>query len=211
MQFNLLRQALNLRVDLGAERESVSSRTGTTNLDTFIFGLGLPYKIRLHKMVALIGGSTYARSQGAQPLSANHAGTTGIYGSVMSSDLLVVQAGSVSVAGSSVDTVAGALHLPIGIQVQPHPVIAFAVRTGYRLLFSHSQTSGGTNADVVTHTVPLTFEAIAEIVQLVEIGFAATIYGVVGGSGNIGTITVTVNGNNYAGEQKYDFWIGGRF
>jgi hypothetical protein len=203
LQANLNR-AVNFRFDLGTERISFGSNFHS---DTFVFGLGLPIKAKLGRYVAFISGNTQARGFGKPVLLAF--GKGGIWGGAVSqtNDVIAVQA-----APSSGGTAVGvSVHLPIGLLIQPHRAVSFAVRTGYRFNYSTATGGSGTSSSVTTHSVPLAFELTFTLFRIFDLGFVATLYGFVAGTSATGGLGSGAIQLGYADVQRYDFWFAGRF
>lgn len=206
--------AVNLRFDIGTERLSVFPEKGpTSSKDTFVFGLGLPYKGRLGSVVALVGGSTAARGFGTAPFL--NFGSTGFlsgaaYGGTSfsaSSDLFTLQ---VFDAGSNTTGVIGSLLVPLGILIQPHPVFSLGVAAAYRLTFTTETGGSSSTPTTLQHSVPLKFDLTFTVARIVDLGFTALILGPI--ATQAGGTTKTVSGSDYVSLlQKYDFWVAVRF
>jgi hypothetical protein len=208
LQANLVPHALNFRFDIGAER--IAGNSG--HIDSFIFGLGLPYKAKLARYFAFIGGSTRARGFGYPLLTASP--TSGVFSgaALFSNDVFTLQVfcAPVGTGGGCVNVVEGALHLPFGVLIQPHPIVSFAVRTGYRLVFQ-TASFGGASTSVTEHFVPLAFDLTFCIARIIDLGFTAFLHGFITGSGTgAGGININIRGG-YADLQRYDVWMALRF
>jgi hypothetical protein len=202
-QINLVKHTLNFRADLGAEQVTLAGGGASFSKAGFYFALGLPLKVKLHRVFALTSGSTWARGIHSQPhVSTTPQNNAGLYGSsVQTNQLLtffVFDAG-----GAAGGTLIGAFHLPIGFLIQPIPQLAFGIRTGYRVVFSSANNSGQ------THWVPLAFDLVGTIARMVDLGFTAQILGLVATTG--GTAGGTAVSSRWADVQMYDFWVGARF
>jgi hypothetical protein len=196
LQIKLTRY-LNARIDLGAKEIDgfwgPNSTNGAYSIAGFVFGVGLPLKVKLGRRFALVSGSTSALGFGPQPMvlldGFSH---FSYFGSsvVSSSDLLTVWASSTFVAG--------AFTLPVGVVFQPLSKLSFGLRTGYRLGFTRD-ASGNSNT---SHAVPLGFD-VAFTMRSLDVGFNATLLGPLSDpyASQVG----------WAEAQQYDFHIRGRF
>jgi hypothetical protein len=214
LQVNLLPQALNLRFDLGTERITSTMDNGYV-YDSFVFGVGLPTKIKLHPMLAFISGSTSARGFGVPMLMVQGRGGQwgGLPGVVTeSNDIIALQA--FNPPGDNSTVVVGSFFLPVGVLFQPHPIVSLSARTGYRLQFN-SQSAGSVTVTQVRHFIPLGFDLAFNIAHRFDVGFTATIAGFVSGKQSqagpgVPNQNDTISGN-YADNQRYDFWVAARF
>jgi hypothetical protein len=204
LQAGLVRGALNLRFDVGAEQFVEAPPGALVGIDTFMFGIGLPFRIRLHKRVAIVSGSTSTRGFGT-PLLINQApyyrpGQQWIGAALTSNDVFAMQANA--------DLVAGSVFLPIGLLIQPHPLISFAFRSGYRFLFS--RRGSGT---VEEHFIPLAADLTFNISRRVDVGFTATVLGLVDARHELPPGTdffISVRGQWWE-IQRYDLFVAARF
>jgi len=114
------------RVDLGVTHTSA----GMTSANAFDLGLGVPFKYVLTPMFAFISGSQYSLAP---------------FGFSASSDILFFQFGDATAIG---------LNIPVGLLIQPHPMFAAEVRTGFSLVHTDA-------AD--TKFVPLVFDFIGNV------------------------------------------------
>jgi hypothetical protein len=186
---------LNARIDVGVKRVDGFQNVNGDDYPQlgFLAGLGLPMRLKLHRMFALVSGSPSAHGFGVQPMVVRGGRAHYSYyggGFVHSSDVLALWVTDVYVLG--------ALTLPIGLQFQPIPQLLFGVRTGYRFSFEQD-AAGGSHFG---HAVPLAFE-LAATLRLVDVGFTATILGSLDDP-YVGPI-------GWAGAQQYDLHVAGRF
>jgi hypothetical protein len=91
-------------------------------------------------------------------------------------------------------SIVGSLYLPLGLLIQPHPIVSFAARTGYRLQFQHSESTAPSKAtsDLMLHFVPLAFDVVFDVVHVVDLGFTATIVGFLSGGGSASGMSPTI-------------------
>lgn len=207
LQYNVMRE-LNVRLDLGAMRTSIHIPNNflgpdDSHIDGFVAGFGLPYKVRVHKMISIIGGRPTARAAIRNPvINAGHGNRLYGYG-FYNEDVL-----SVLVDGekNGVQAVIGALYLPIGVEAQPLVWISFNVRIGYRLLFGKDVKG---NADIsLLHFIPLELGVSGHPHRLVDVGFTATLYGPIASSNESDTDKVY---KHYSDVRSFDIWVAGRF
>jgi hypothetical protein len=194
LQLALIRDLVNVRFDVGAQRRDFRySVMGVDTLDIvdgFVAGVGLPIKARLGRFVAITSGSSSARGFESPPLVTD--GHHYKFGdSIATQDLFTV--GIWPGVGTG-----GAVHLPIGVLVQPHPVVAFGLRSGYRLTFLSA--SGGTATSFV-HFVPVALDVIVSIGRHVDLAATAALVGTIGGDTSRG----------FADVRKFDLWVVVRF
>lgn len=201
----LLRQ-LALRVDLGVMRASdyEHTRMGSRSIaygNAFQIGVGLPFRLKLHRVVSLVGGRTATRSFGVQPVFAN-IGYNRVYGiQNFGDDLLAFQFFG-EYGGAQV--LYGALFLPLGLEVQPIAQLAFGVRTGYRVHFQRYFQP--TTQFSTTHYVPLSLEVLVRPLRILDIAFDAT---------SLGEISTDrrrdVRLRQWVAVRQFDIWIAVRF
>jgi hypothetical protein len=94
--------------------------------------------------------------------------------------------------------------LPVGILVQPHPLVSFAVRSGYRYIRWNV---------VEEHFVPLSVD-LTFTVGRVDLGFTATVLGLVHASANglPPGVDFAITTQGFWNEiQRYDFFVMSRF
>jgi hypothetical protein len=136
----------------------------------------------------LISGSTWSRRFVTQPVETVGVPTPFVgngrdtfYGTLFTDDLFTF-----ATYGSGTSrVVAGAVHVPVGVLVQPSPYIAFSVRTGYRYVFVNlgAPSDGvvltqrlGTRA---AHYIPLSVDIIGSPWKYIDVGVSGTLYGAV--------------------------------
>ncbi len=214
LAFNLqtpLGRSANLRFDVGVQRGSFHLDDDSIHTDGFVMGVGLPIKVKLHRMLAFISGSTAARGFAGGPVIAGDSDrkqmTYGVF-APLGNDLfsLAVLPGSHETGALVNETlVTGTMFLPMGLLVQPHDRISFAVRTGYRLTFAHADGGG---SDYIGHYVPLAFDVVVNPIRQLDIGFTALIQGYVGD--NIAHSAGTTPAPGWADQRQFNIWIGGR-
>ena len=185
-----LNRFLNLRIDVGVQHPFRTS-TVFDNQSSWgaILGLGLPFKLKLHRMFALVSGSSDARGFGPSLFLASARQKVYTTGYLMTNDLIAV-------AVQTDGTVAGAFSIPVGVLFAPHPRFSLTLRSGYRLSF----LSGG-RAPV--HYVPIALDAQVTVVRSFDVGVSAVLPGIVDG---------TLNGaEGYADLRIFTLWMQGRF
>src|SRR5260370_35942736 len=78
-----LAKGLNLRVDVGGEQVVFSAPSSSflpsRTESGFLVGVGLSWKVKLHRMLALIGGSPNAPGFGFYPVAASKRGDFSVY------------------------------------------------------------------------------------------------------------------------------------
>jgi hypothetical protein len=208
-----LADLVNLRFDIGVERISFASSgsfgSRSTSVDGFLFGLGLPWKARLHRMFAVVGGAANAPGFGTQPMIVDKAGKTSVYGGglLTSNDLLVLTVYDyTNVVGPSFGTMLfGTFHIPIGVVIQPHDRISFGLRTGYRLSFNKCDGSACPGSPAITHWIPFSFDLVVNIIRQIDFGFTATLLGFVDSS-NTPSLKV-----DWADLRQFSLYVNGRF
>jgi hypothetical protein len=132
-------------------------------------------------------------------------GAQSFYGgaALTSNDLLAVQA-STNALGLSV-------FVPIGLLIQPHRIVSLALRSGYRFIFWRVFGAGGT---VEEHLVPIAFDLTFNVARRVDLGFTATILGLVSANRYAlppGTDFFISMWGPWRGIQRYDFFAAARF
>jgi hypothetical protein len=204
-----LTDELNLRFDIGGEQISFHSGApvGSNTQSAFLVGLGLPWKVKLHRMLALFGGSASAPGFGFYPITV--VGQTSVYTTtaLSSEDLLALAV--VDFGGTVGTAIFGGLTLPLGLRVQPHDRISFAVRTAYRMTFTHNESSSNTAGRIspptpLLHYVPLSFDVVGNIIRQLDVGFTATL------TGYIDSTNVPSTNQGYADERVFTIWVNGR-
>src|SRR5262249_33294111 len=109
----------------------------------------------------------------------------------------------------------GSLYLPIGLLVQPHPRVALAVRTGYRVAFS--QPAFVSNAPLeptptgesYQHFVPLDLELVVSPLRQLDLGLRAQLQGRVGQSGDLGNTTLPLGAwpLGWSEVRQFTLWV----
>jgi hypothetical protein len=203
LQASLVRNLFNLRVDLGVQRLSQRSPFGNNHSDWLVLGIGLPLRLKLHSMVALVAGSTTARGFGTPPFLAPQGDDwVNWSGAFASNDVLALFATSSLVNGSVL--------VPFGLLIQPHPIVSFGGRAGYRYAFFRS-SSGPT---LHYHFVPVAFDLTITVGQSVDLGFTATILGPVSNDQRSlppGVYFLIPPTSYWREFQSYDFFVAARF
>jgi hypothetical protein len=195
---------LNLRLDLGAERlafAAPSIAVGTK--DAFIFGLGVPIKLKLHRMLAFVSGSSTALGFGWQTNFADKMGRSSIYGfvgGITSNDVLSLLVYDSGGGGGKVTI--GALTLPVGFLFTPIERLTIGVRSGYRLVFNHVENASGTP---LAHYIPLAFDLVVAIVRQLDVGFTATLQGNIDNDRSSVGLSV-----GYADFRQFTVWVSSR-
>ena len=208
VQFLLVPDALNLRADLGVEREAVTFLGGpASHTASFVAGVGLPLRAG-SKQVAFISGSTFGRRH-ATPFMLKFADASSHFvGAIVSDDFLTLEARNQDLPNSPV-TLVGALHVPVGLLIQPARALALAVRSGYRLFFAYTPGQNGMPSSSATrHTVPLAFDLVVTFKRF-DLGFTATILGALGNT-PVTTNSVDAASQHWWDLQRYDLWIAAR-
>lgn len=211
LQGNVVPDVMNIRLDLGTERvngtfSGFSSTTSYTQ-DSFLMGVGLPLKVKLHRMFAFISSSPWGRGFASQPLTSvsSNGLSASFFGGVYSDDLFSL----LTYENSGTRIIVGAVHIPIGLVFQPHPMMAIGVRTGYRYVFTHTNDGQGSTSTTQDHFVPLGFDLVVTPHRMVDIGFTATVYGPVASQDN-GDASHDI-AKHYTDLSKFDLWVTGRF
>ena len=205
LQYEAVPDTLNLRLDIGAQRQSVLLTSDLFGFDRvhqdgFLFGFGIPIRVRLHPKVAFTSGSTWARGFDSQPLLSLGSGSSqlAVYGTILTQDVFTLFTRSDQ--GQRVTS--GAVHLPLGILFQPVPALAVAVRSGYRLVFAAIDDGKGNTHTTKVHYIPLAFDLVVTPAKWVDLGFTATIFGPVAADSS------TQDANRHYGDlTKFDFWM----
>ncbi len=164
-----LHKSVALRLDIGYNRTlgrfTSAGSTSTSSSNELIAGVGLPIRIRLHRMLCFISGSTGVINY-SPFLDANLGGSessssyVGAYLPVFRSDLLNYVHESDS--GSAFDALA--LNVPFGLLIQPHKRIALTLRANYTLY--HIHTSGnGNSSNAASHYLPVGLDAVVTVVR----------------------------------------------
>lgn len=148
-----LHRALNLRFDTGVVPLTRTAESGSYTHHHGFFGFGLPWRVALHRRVALQGWETSARTIGYR---------------LFTDDLVTIAVWQ----GDHQTSLAGSFYVPIGLVVQPVQPLSLLVQVGYRLYFEGYPS--GVN---VTHYVPLRLGIAGHIRQYVDLGFTATLFG----------------------------------
>lgn len=195
-----LGRAINFRMDLGVEQASFGTPLGSTTKAGFLFGVGLPLKARVNRYFAITSGSAAARGFGAFPLLPLDANSTSaLYESLplLPGDFFTffVLPGDNGASPAYL----GSFTLPIGFLVQPHPVVAIGVRTGYRMQFTGG---GGSTQATLNHFVPLAFDLVVTPIKQLDLGFTATLWGLVAGD------STTVMAPGYADLRIFELYLG---
>jgi hypothetical protein len=205
-----LHKMVNLRFDVGAERFSVRlGQLGGTTKDGFVAAVGVPVKIKLHRMLAFVSSDSSARGFGPQPLQASKDGKTSAYGAgvIFSNDLVALWVADTGSAGIGSTSLFGALMLPVGFIFQPHDRISFGVRSGYRLAFFHTFGDGAPSRTPLVHYVPLALDLVVNPIRQLDLGFTAFLFGFVG-SQNL--LPSGASGPGWADLRQFNFWVAGR-
>lgn len=194
-----LASALSLRFDLGLQRISTAIERRSFSHNALIFGVGVPLKLKLSAMFALVSGSSTARGFASHPLLVGAAQVSSYGGSVaLSNDIFAMAFYGFSDPGGPIEV--GVLTLPLGLLVQPHDRISFTARIGYRMAFAHAG-----HITPVAHFIPLAFDVVVNPVRVLDIGFTAALWGYVA------TDTRSSSAVGYADLRQFDIWVAARF
>jgi hypothetical protein len=181
IEAGVARSAGNLLVDLPADQVH----------NAVLVGLGLPFRLALHRMIALVSGSRSARALGLQPIVVQTTTADGqrslfAFPSVIVSDNLFALAAQPDDERHGLDRtgtgVATALHLPLGVLFEPHERVSLSLTTGYRLVSVLVAQAPATHY----HFVPLSFEAVVNAVPALDIGLRFDVMGAVATGGPSG-------------------------
>jgi hypothetical protein len=169
-----LHDAVSLRFDAGMSRQLLDFSLDAEGIGIhtgFICGLGLPYKVKLHRMVALVGGSSSALGFGL-PLPIQGPLSNFTVGLVLPNDLFSLFVADYGYAAGTV--IAGSLFLPVGVLIQPIERLALGLHTGFRLNFTQSD-----RGSELFMFVPLSVAATVTVVRQLDLGLATTFLGAV--------------------------------
>ena len=189
-QYALLRDLVNLRLDIGAQRRDLFypvNGTPTQDIvDGFVAGIGLPIKARIGRHVAIVSGSTSARGFDSSPLVTD--GHFYKFGDGLATqDLFTVAIWPGRGTG-------GAVHLPIGLVFQPVPALALGLRSGYRLTVLTASDCAATS---FVHQIPVALDVTVSIGRHLDLAATAQVAGTVGGATSRG----------FADVRKFDLWV----
>jgi hypothetical protein len=182
------------------ERVSNPSFGRGYHFDTFVMGFGFPFRYRLNRYVALVSGSTDARGFGT-PLALQQYNQSFLGAVVTSTDLLAIQTDAFGLNLSA--------FAQIGLLVQACSVLSLSVKAGYRFLLWR----GGVNVE--QHFVPVAGDLVFNVRRRVDVGFSATILGLVATRGleafGPGIDLLISSLGPWRGIQRYDFFVAARF
>ncbi len=162
-----------------------------------ILGAGVPFKIRLHRMVALVSGGTgildysHFYNLGGDGGSSAYAGPLLAVGG---SDLLNYS--HTDQAGAGLDSFT--LNVPLGLLIQPHERVALTLRAGYSLAYSRSSSSETGTSSTTTHYVPVGLDLKVTVLKQLDLGASFRLLGRVGGSTSTQFGTSSATGIYYA-------------
>jgi hypothetical protein len=193
---------LNLRFDVGLDRVLLDLSLNGEGVDTrngFIWGVGLPFKLKLHRMVALVGQSPSALGFGLPRSVLGVLPVSYGRGMMLPGDLFSMFVADYGFAAGTLVVVS--LFVPVGVRVQPIERFSVGMSTGFRLMYATSKLSDAPyNANTLFYFVPLGFDATVTVIRQLDLTFTAVLPGGVSG---------TVNG--YAGEFTFGLFATGHF
>jgi hypothetical protein len=163
-----LHRDVSVRLDVGMTR--LSSSIDGSRKDFLTLALGLPWRVRLRRRLALVSGSTSALGFGPTlhvgkntPIS-----FAGYQGNAVTNHALVTLLGD----GNGQLLTA---QVPLGLLVQPHRVLALTASVAYRAIIA---LPNGT----VLHTLPVDGDVVATVVPRLDAGFHVELVGFLGGT-----------------------------
>jgi hypothetical protein len=157
---------VSLRVDAGLTRASVVASSESDGANLFVFGLGVPIKVKLLPQLALVSGRTGSAGFGRPLAVADDSGglalgTNPFYQGDSLVAFTVDHNGDVTLVANA----------PIGVMVTPLPRLALVLRGGYRYIqFSHLGQS--------VNALPFGGDLLVSLPGHVDAGVSADVAGI---------------------------------
>jgi hypothetical protein len=141
-QLNVVDRILNVRVDIGATRTVQAYAGSYFHGDSLVVGVGLPLRLSLSRIFAVVSGSTEARTVGAPFMNVLFQSFDAVWGGMLetSSDLFTVW------KPTNGPLLAMSAYAPVGILVQPLSFFAVSGGSGYRFGVALTLTPGAASA-----------------------------------------------------------------
>jgi hypothetical protein len=190
-----LGRAAKLRFDLGVTRFVAAADHSSRDFVTI--ALGVPLKLRVHRLLALVSGSTTALGFGPTlhlPRSAP-IGFSGYHGNAVTNSALVTVVGDAS--GQLLTA-----QVPIGLLLQLHRAVAVTAGVAYRAVISLPNAT-------VLHTLPIDGEVSVNVIPRLDVGFHFELAGFLGASWARGGPS-TWHPGWFADTRVFSFIAGGR-
>ncbi|MBI5543551.1 MAG: hypothetical protein HY901_06655 [Deltaproteobacteria bacterium] len=209
-----MHEAYGARLDIAYSRDLSTDFSDSSSRSAVHVGLGLPVKLTLSPILAVVSGGTAASRFGRflnkaasnGPFTVSTFSLTPVFGS----DLVTYSHSSFEESSSDGVT----LNLPLGLQVQPHERFALALRTGYVLSYASSSSSAGILGSISTsataHYLPMEIEAVASVLPQLDVGASFGLMGALSSSLSFGSSSLSLD-TGYADIRMITVFAQGRF